>query len=53
MEQVISYIAANPEAVLFVVGAVESLVMPFIPVKYNGLAVTLFGFLKKKKAGAR
>jgi hypothetical protein len=34
---------------VMVVTLAESILMPFVPVKWNGLAVTIFGFLKRKK----
>jgi hypothetical protein len=51
MQAVISFVLNHPEATLAVVALTESIVMPFVPVKWNGLAHTAFSFLKKKVTG--
>jgi hypothetical protein len=48
MKDVIAWIAANPELVGVGILVLESALMPFIPVKWNGLAILVLGVLKKK-----
>lgn len=49
MIALISFIAANPAIIVAVLGALESVVMPFVPVKYNGIFVTVLEAMSKKK----
>jgi hypothetical protein len=51
MQAVISFVLNHPEATLTMVALAESIAMPFVPVKWNGLAHTAFSFLKKKVTG--
>lgn len=48
MSVVIDFIVNNPELTAIVAAAVESVVMPFVPVKWNGFASFLFGAIRKK-----
>ena len=49
MKLVLDFLIAHPEYIVAGLSLVESAVMPFIPIKWNGIAVTVFNFLKKKK----
>lgn len=49
MRPVVDFAVQNPELVGVIVAVAESIIMPFIPVKWDGLAVTLFSVFKKKK----
>ncbi len=49
MKEVIDFISAHPELTVLVLSLLESAVMPLIPVKWNGLAVFIFGLVKKAK----
>lgn len=51
MQDVIRFVLNHPEATLAALALTESVVMPFVPVKWNGLAHATFSFLKKKVGG--
>lgn len=51
MHSILHFISSHPAITGAVVTAIESIAMPFIPIQYNGLAVTIFGFLKRKIGG--
>jgi len=53
MKTVIDFLINHPEASFAALSLAESVVMPFVPVKWNGVAMTLFSFLKKKKTEAK
>ncbi len=53
MSAVIAFILANPALVGIVLGLIESVVMPIVPVKWNGLFNTIFSFLRSKYVKAK
>ena len=49
MKPVVDFVINHPEAAFAVLALLESAIMPIIPVKWNGVAVSVFNFLKNKK----
>lgn len=50
MKEVMDWIINNPETVGIILLLLESVLMPFIPIKWNGLAVLLLRMAKTKLA---
>ncbi len=53
MGAVLSFIIANPALIGIAVTIAESVIMPLVPVKYDGLLNTVFSFLKSKYVKAK
>ena len=49
MQPIFAFIVKHPEATFATLALLESAIMPIVPVKWNGVAVAVFNFLKKKK----
>lgn len=48
MQPILDFIANNPELTVTIFALVESVVMPFIPVKWNGIAAFILKYAKSK-----